>query len=212
MAVTALWPCLLALVFLTSPVGRSAPAIPNLRELDSSDAMANRATKLSEGQMLLLRSVGREEISECLAYSASNGGRTAAAVLRTLRVKKVIISSREESALVVQGWGSCMCGGVGNCPFWLLSDEPHPAVLLSAIGIQSFAIRRNGSTDRFDFILGSHDSAIRTDIQTFSFVDRRYRRTDCASIQWSDWSGKKLDPPKVTVQKCRQLSGDVTVR
>jgi hypothetical protein len=62
-----------------------------------------------------------------------------------------------------------MCGGVGNCPFWLLSAGPNPKLLLKAIGIQSFAFQKNPASTRFDLVLGSHDSAMETHIQRFRF-------------------------------------------
>jgi hypothetical protein len=96
-----------------------------------------------------------------------------------------------------------MCGAVGNCPFWLLSEGPSPKLLLKAIGIQSFAVQKNRRRTRFDLVLGSHDSGMKTDLQRFHFDGARYQRIDCANIEWDDESLNRLDPPRITVGPCR---------
>jgi hypothetical protein len=41
--------------------------------------------------------------------------------------------------------------------------------LIHAIGIQSFAFQKSQTADHFDLMMGSHDSAMVTDLQSFRF-------------------------------------------
>lgn len=95
-----------------------------------------------------------------------------------------------------------MCGAVGNCPFWLIAGETQPELLVSATGIQAFAFQKSPSSDHFDLVLGSHNSAMVTDLQRFRFVGSKYRRIGCATLQWADEIGNKLNPPRVTAERC----------
>lgn len=125
-------------------------------------------------------------------------------IFKSLRVGRVNLTSRgDAAALVVQGDGVCMCGAVGNCPFWLLSGGPNPKLLLKAVGIQSFVIQKSGANTRFDVVLGSHDSAMETDLQRFRFDGVRYQRTGCATIEWDDEGGNRLNPPRIVGGPCR---------
>jgi hypothetical protein len=87
-------------------------------------------------------------------------------------------------------------------PFWLLSQGSNPKLLLKATGIQSFSVQKNRAIVPFDLVLGSHDSAMETYIQKFRFDGARYQRSGCATIEWDDESGNRLDPPRITSGQC----------
>jgi hypothetical protein len=103
---------------------------------------------------------------------------------------------------VLQGFGVCMCGAVGNCPFWGIDEQAHPRTTLHAIGIQGFAFQKSATANHFDLVLGSHDSAMVTDLQKFRFDGTSYKRTGCASLQWADSVGNTLHPPRITSERC----------
>jgi hypothetical protein len=150
-----------------------------------------------------MRQLTHRITSTCVADPGPGDPKTAEGIFKSLRVGRVDLTSKGDFALVVQGEGVCMCGAVGNCPFWLLSEGPNPKLLLKAIGIQSFAVQKNRIMARFDLVLGSHDSAMETDLQRFRFDGARYQRIECAIIEWDDESGNRLDPPRMTVGPCR---------
>jgi hypothetical protein len=74
---------------------------------------------------------------------------------------------------------------------------------LKAAGIQSFAVQKNRTRAGFDLILGSHDSAMETNVQRFRFNGVREERIECADIEWDDENGNRIDPPRITMRPCR---------
>ena len=194
---------LLALCFAVEAVGQGTWSLPKLKELEQSDAIGKGTTQLSAEETSFLRQLTRHITSACVADPGPGDPKTAEGIFKSLRVGRVNLTSRGDAALVVQGDGVCMCGAVGNCPFWLLSDGPNPALLLKAIGIQSFVFQNHGTNTHFDLILGSHDSAMETDLQRFRFDGVRYKRIACANIEWDDESGNQLNPPRIVGGPCR---------
>ena len=194
---------LVALCFVAEAVGQATWSLPKLKELDQSDAIGRGTVRLSAEEASLLRQLTRHITSACVADPGPGDPKTAEGVFESLRVGRVNLTSKGDSALLVQGDGVCMCGAVGNCPFWLLSGGPSPKLLLKAVGIQSFAIPKSGANTRFDVVLGSHDSAMETDLQRFRFKGVRYQRTGCATIEWDDEGGNRLNPPRIVGGPCR---------
>lgn len=193
---------LLAVYFASEAAGQITWSLPNLKELDQSNTIWKGTTRLSAEETSLVWQLTRHITSVCVADPGPGDPTTAEGIFRSLRVGRVDLTSRGESALIVQGEGVCMCGAVGNCPFWLLSEGPNSKLLLKAIGIQSFAVQRSRASTRFDLVLGSHDSAMETDIQRFRFDGAKYQRIGCATIEWDDESGNRLDPPRIISRPC----------
>ena len=194
---------LLALCLASEAIGQGTWSLPKLKELDESNAVGKGTVQLSAEETSLMRQLTHRITSACIADPGPGDPRTVEGIFESLRVERVDLTSKGDSALVVQGEGVCMCGAVGNCPFWLLSEGPSPKLLLKAIGIQSFAVQKHRTTGHFDLVLGSHDSAMETDLQRFRFDGAKYQRTGCANIEWDDESGNRLDPPRITVGPCR---------
>jgi hypothetical protein len=195
---------LLALCFASEAVGQATWSLPKLKELDQSNSIGKTTTiRLSTEEMSLLRQLTHRITTVCVADPGPGDPKIAEEIFKSLRVDRINLTSRGDSALVVQGNGVCMCGAVGNCPLWLLSGGQNPRLLLKAIGIQSFAVQNDGANTYFDLILGSHDSAMETDLQRFRFDGFRYKRIACANIQWDDESGNQLSPPRIVGGPCR---------
>ncbi len=170
---------LLALCFASEAVGQATWSLPKLKELDQSNAIGKTtAIQLSTEETSLLRQLTHRITTACVADPGPGDPKIAEEIFKSLRIDWVELTSRGDSALVVQGDGVCMCGAVGNCPLWLLSGGQNPRLLLKALGIQSFAIQNAGANTHFDLILGSHDSAMETDLQRFRFDGVRYKRID----------------------------------
>jgi hypothetical protein len=96
-----------------------------------------------------------------------------------------------------------MCGVVGNCPLWLISEEKQPRVLLQSVGIYGFEFDKQQTADYSDLILAGHGSATVTDLKRFRFDGSKYQRAGCARIEWADNNGNALIPPKISSARCR---------
>jgi hypothetical protein len=193
---------LVSLCCASAAIGQTTWPIPKLRELDQSNAIAKGAVRLSVEESRLIRHLTRRTISECVADPGPGDPTTAEGIFRRLRVARVHLTFGADFALVVQGTGTCMCGAVGNCPFWLVSEGSNPKILLKAEGIQTFSVQEDRASARFDLILGSHDSAMETYIQRFRSEGSEYRRAGCATIDWDDETGNQLTPPRITSSPC----------
>jgi hypothetical protein len=95
-----------------------------------------------------------------------------------------------------------MCGGVGNCPSWIIGEKPSLRVLLATYEVQTFALQDVRASGYFDLYLGNHDSAMVTNVERFRFEGTRYRSGGCASIAWSDGFGDVLRPPRISSRRC----------
>jgi hypothetical protein len=195
-------PLILALCFASEAVGQTIWSLPKLKELDQSNTIGKSSINLSAEETGLVRKLTHRITSACISDPGPGDPKTTQGIFKSLRVGRVDLTTKGESALVVQGEGVCMCGAVGNCPFWLLSRGSNPKLLLKATGIQSFSVQKSRANDTFDLILGSHDSAMETYIQKFRFDGTSYQRSGCATIEWDDESGNRLDPPRITSGRC----------
>lgn len=149
--------------------GQSRWVLPKLRELKSADAIGDGRAQFSTEEISLLRNLTSKIVAACLDDPGPGDPHTAIATFKRMRVGRVPLSPQGDSGLVVQGFGVCMCGAVGNCPLWVIEDQPHPRAILHAVGIQSFAFQKSATANHFDLVLGSHDSAMKTDLQKFRF-------------------------------------------
>lgn len=195
-------PLVLALCFASQAIGQATWSLPKLKELDQTNTIEKGSIQLSAEETSLLRKLTHRITSVCVSDPGPNDLKTAEGIFKSLRVGRVDLTANGDSALIVQGEGVCMCGAVGNCPLWLLSQGSNPRLLLKATGIQSFSIQKSRTIAHFDLVLGSHDSAMETYIQKFHFNGTSYQRSGCATIEWGDESGNRLDPPLITAARC----------
>ena len=193
-----------ALCLGSESVGQVRWSVLELQEFDQSNVIGKGATQLTATEINALRQLTQHEISECLAYPRLDDPKTTEEGFKSLRVRRINTAPQESPALVVQGFGSCMCGATGNCPFWLLSLRKRPTLLLKTDGIQTFAIQKSRTNARFDLVLGRHDSATEEDLQQYRFDGTRYRLSGCATIEWADRFGNRVNPPRITPHRCRQ--------
>lgn len=176
--------------------------LPKLQELTEADAIGRGAAQLSTEETTLLKNLTRKVIADCIEDPGPADPHTTAETFRRIRVRRVSLTPQGDSGLVVQGSGSCMCGAVGNCPFWVIGEQPHPRALMHTDGIQTFAFQKSRSSDHFDLVLGRHDSAMATELHIFQFDGANYKRNGCASLEWADEIGRSLNPPRITPERC----------
>jgi hypothetical protein len=152
-------------------LAQSRWTLPKLQELTKSEAIGRGSVQLSAEETTLLKDLTRKIISVCIEDPGPGDPHTASGMFNRIRVRRLPLTPEGNSGLVVQGFGVCMCGAVGNCPFWVISQNPHPTALIRAVGIQSFAFQKSVATDHFDLVLGSHDSAMVTYLQRFQSTE-----------------------------------------
>ena len=198
----SLWGFIVVLCCLPACSAQSRWVLPKLQELTPADAIGRGSVQLSADETTLLRNLTRKIISLCMDDPGPGDPHTTAEMFKRMRVRRVPLTPKGDSGLVVQGFGVCMCGAVGNCPFWLIGQNPHPTALMHMVGIQSFAFQESLTSDHFDLIIGSHDSAMETYLQRFKFNGAKYERKGCASLEWSDPVGNALHPPRITAHRC----------
>jgi hypothetical protein len=197
-----LWFLFIGLCCISDCHAQSGWKVPKLRELSQADAIKTGAAHLSAEDIALLKRVTRDVIEECAADPGPGDPGTALGLFGQLRVRRVNLGPHSNAGLVVQGTGVCMCGAVGNCPFWVIGEAPRPGVLLETVGIQTFALQENLTARRFDLLVGSHDSAMQTDLQRFRFNGTKYQLNGCALIDWDDENLNLLRRPRITAREC----------
>lgn len=176
---------------------------PQLQSLQAGDAIELWSRNFSEEDMAFLKQLTGRMIAECVKNPQTNEHRRAADLFGRIRVEHIAISPSRPSGLVVQGTGACMCDAFGNCPFWIIDHQPQPTVVLKARSIQNFALQKSLTAGHFDLVLGSHLSAMVTNLQNFQFNGKRYQRKGCASLAWADEYGTLIIPPRITPEPCR---------
>jgi hypothetical protein len=197
-----LWFAILILFSASTCLAQRSWTVPKLHELSVRDAIGRGTTNLSSEEFTTLKQETRKIIEDCVKDPAPWDPKTTVGLFNELRAKRVLLTPDGKQGLVVQGFGSCMCGATGNCPIWIIGEDSHAELLLQSAGIQSFAFQQSQAFDHFDLILGTHDSAMKQDLQRFRFDGSSYRRTGCATIEWSDEMGNRLQPPRITAVPC----------
>jgi hypothetical protein len=197
-----LW-CLIAGICCASACcAQGSWTLPKLRELTQADAIKGGAAHLSAKDVALLKQVAKGKIEGCVDNPGPSDPKTARGLFSEFRARRISLAPRGGQGLVVQGSGACMCGAVGNCPFWIIGEGSRPLVLLETEGIQTFAFQKGTSSGRFDLLLGTHSSAMQTDLQRFRFDGDKYALDGCAEVDWDDVSLQLLPKPRVTPGKC----------
>jgi len=176
--------------------------VPNLKELSEKDAIGRGAAQLSPEELGPIKEVTQGAIADCVKDPGPWVPKTAGGIFKALRVKRVVLTADGVKGLVVQGYSSCMCGATGNCPIWIIGEGSAPQLLLHRDGVQNFAVEETHSSDLFDLVFGSHYSAMESYLQRFQFDGSKYRRTGCATLEWSDPVGNRFDPPRIKVMRC----------
>lgn len=196
--------CFLPLLLCCALMSRAQDGwkIPHLEELTQSDTIKRKSAQLSPEEIRLLKHATQRIVTECADDPGPGDPKTADGNFRQILVRRVTLTSNGESGLLAQGSGVCMCGAVGNCPLWLIRGGKQPRVLLHAIGIQTYEFDKRRAAGHYDLILGSHDSAMVTDLQRFRFNGIKYQRAGCAMIEWSDADNNALSPPKISSLRC----------
>lgn len=197
-----LWLLFVGVCFVPFVSAQQGWVLPHLQELDEANALSKNGVHLSSDETSLLKRAAAKVVDECVKESDAMEHETDNGLPRSFRVKRIAIGPGGVTGLVVQGMGSCMCGATGNCPFWLIGENGSPRLLLTEPVIQSFAIESVQSHGYYDVVLGSHDSAMRIDLQRFRFDGTRYRRHGCALLESGDQFGNQLRRPRITPSPC----------
>lgn len=98
---------------------------------------------------------------------------------RNLKVQNVDMGGR--TFQFVQGWGSVLCGAVGNCPIWVF-DQAH-RVLLSDGG-NRIVVLKSLDHDLPLMYIYSHWSASELGRTLDRYDGRQYRQVACATIEF----------------------------
>lgn len=193
------------MILVTGPVfSQTKWTVPNLSELTSRDQIEKNRTPLSAGELAFLRRATAHTVDQCVQDAGLEDPHTPAGHFEALRVRRVPLNSSGEQGLIVQGSGVCMCGAVGNCYFWLIAERPSGfEVVLQTYAVQTFAIENTTSNGHFDVILGSHDSATRTDLSLYDYTGKYYRRAACALLSYQDDNFQPLKVPMIEPQPCQ---------
>jgi len=100
-------------------------------------------------------------------------------------LKYVDLDRDGRAEILVRGGGTQLCGGVGNCDFWVIKRERKGLRLLlhaddyvdvTDMGKQVLKVRTNGYAD---LLLKGHFSASETSYSTYKYNGRRYVETKC---------------------------------
>jgi hypothetical protein len=190
------------LICLPGAYAQRAWVMPKLHEIPWTQTIGSGKVHLSAAETALLKRASRGVIAACVKDPGPWDPRTASGLFEHLRVERVEIAPDGQKALLVQGNGMCMCGAVGNCSFWLLSGGKSPRVLLSAVGIEMFEIRKSRMGGYFDLMLASHDSASELFLQRFRFRRSKYENDGCALLDYADPVGRVYPEPRITPAPC----------
>ncbi|HZQ44900.1 MAG TPA: hypothetical protein VFA99_16725 [Acidobacteriaceae bacterium] len=119
--------------------------------------------------------------------------------IRSFRAERLNLGG--SSALAVQPDGGELCGATGNCSFWVI-DLSRRRVLLRADGIQGYAVDPAKPRSVPDIVTATHESSTEYEKIHWVFLNGRYERQSCATVDYADRSGAQLPQPKVTPHSC----------
>ncbi|HWX55865.1 MAG TPA: hypothetical protein VN176_14850 [Verrucomicrobiae bacterium] len=129
-------------------------------------------------------------------------------IVRSFRIERIRLTAEDKTQYIIGGWGSCVCGAVGNCPVWILEKRAEGfTVLLSNGGYggyNGFSVEETSTNGYKDMILRSHDSASSHYLFAYRFSKGGYRLFQCSFVDYwkSDMAGKRSSP-EITKQKCK---------
>jgi hypothetical protein len=165
------------------------------QELESRDRIG--LAHLTPSQEQSVRFAARKEFDFC--GKDPFPGQTQEVIYQHMGFKRVDLAE-QKTGYVVQGWGVCMCGAVGNCPFWVFDSDMK--VILKD-GAQTFAILPNITNGQYDLVLREHDSASESDWTLYQFTGKLYKKTRCADVNFSPTPNVVLKKPVITAVSCK---------
>lgn len=121
-----------------------------------------------------------------------------------IRIARAALHTNAPEQLLVQASDACHCGGTGNCGFWVLERRGKGFhVLLETEMVQRFGVEPSRSNGYRDILTSSHGSATLSGLVLYKFDGKKYRATDCASVEYEvKEDGSAAGPPKLTRTKC----------
>jgi hypothetical protein len=120
-------------------------------------------------------------------------------LMRSFRAERLTLAG--SPALAVQPSGNELCAATGNCSFWIV-DLRHRRVVLSAVGIQSFAVGPARPSEMPEIVTSSHASAYEQEEIRWQFQGSSYHRESCATVDTANEDGQTYPTPKVTPHPC----------
>jgi hypothetical protein len=109
------------------------------------------------------------------------------------------VLSGGQKTFFVQAFGQQLCGGTGNCNFWVF-DSNH-RILLRTVAQQATYLNEEHDGRR-DVLTSFHGSAFESQTSRWQFDGRHYRRSGCTTINFNDGHGDFLKKPRVTSGPC----------
>jgi hypothetical protein len=184
------------------------------RELDTrhtiksaADLNAYQKTKLTDAVVRQLKA--HPSLNEFFAGMPENKLHDLAA---DTRVELIDLNGDGTPEVIAQANGLGLCGGTGNCIFWIFQMRPTGIILLldtlqSEAGFQVITIRP-WSTDGFrDIVLGSYGSDTTRNIVWYRYSMGRYRSWKCYSLDRGADKGASLLDPVISEQSCAGMFG-----
>jgi hypothetical protein len=123
----------------------------------------------------------------------------AKSVRENLLVREVATASGH--LLLVQSWGTELCGGVGNCEIWVLGD--HDRLLLEG-SASEITILRSVHFGKPSILMSLHDSAADRTLVWYRFDGVKYRVAACALKSYGT-SWETYSPPRIEYLPCSQV-------
>jgi hypothetical protein len=120
------------------------------------------------------------------------------ALQKSLHIEEVTTPSGP--ILLVQGWGTEMCGAVGNCAVWVL-DKNDRLILDRGVG-KRVTVSRTLRHGLPDIVIASHMSASEENRVTYGFNGTRYRLLVCVDVNYADAIGNRYKYPHATPLSC----------
>lgn len=132
--------------------------------------------------------------------------------------KNVDLNQDGKMEILVRGQAPPLCGGTGNCRFWVFEKNGSSYRMLlaasddadrSEMGQQ---IRRQRTNGYSDLLLKGHFSAAETSFSKFKFNGRKYVESDC-SYEVPDYENfQGIDqPPKWRFISCKEFYRDLNL-
>lgn len=118
--------------------------------------------------------------------------------IRSFRAERINIGASAVALLPASGE---LCGTTGNCSFWIV-DLTHRRVLLHTDAIQSFAVDVLKPHTMPIIYTNTHNSTAESEMIRWHYIDGRYARDSCATLNNADDSGAPLKESRITPHPC----------
>lgn len=121
-----------------------------------------------------------------------------AEVRRELFMREV--STRAGTLLLIQSWGTPLCGATGNCAVWVLDSENRMVLETGGNGIRVLRRAHHGPPS---ILIYTHMSAFQTGLTLYSFDGSQYRQVSCQVETYSD-ATRTYSPPLIERGPCEK--------